>query len=107
MEISDDDSLISQEEGGWGRKLPCNQKLELIFSRVAPDLVSKSAGLSATDNAEISMILVPQNKGSPAESFLAIILSTISESPMNMGSDSVMLDSSRVIFLGISDFGAE
>ena len=67
MEISDDDSLIGQEEGGWERKLPCNQKLELIFSRVAPDLVSKSAGLrdpghqfqlSAIGNAEISMILV-------------------------------------------------
>ena len=68
MEISEDDSLVGQEEGGWGRKLPCNQKLELIFStRVAPDLVSKSAGLrdpghqfqlAAMDNAEISMILV-------------------------------------------------
>ena len=64
-EIIDEESLVGQEEGGWGRKLPCNQNLELIFSMVAPGLVNKSAGLrdpghqlqlSAIDNAEISMV---------------------------------------------------
>ena len=37
--------LIRQLDAGVERKLPCNQNLDLIFSRVDPDLVNKSAGL--------------------------------------------------------------
>ena len=67
-EMRDAQGLVGQEDGGWGRKLPCNQNLEFSFSSVDPDLVSRSAGLSApghqcqlavADRAEISMILVP------------------------------------------------
>ena len=59
--------LARRKEAGEGNYL-LTKKLKLIFSRVAPGLVSKSAGLrdpghqlqlSAIDNAEISMILVP------------------------------------------------
>ena len=61
-------SLMGQDVSGVVRKLPCNQNLELISSRVEPVLVSRSAGLrapghqnqlSALDNAAISIILVP------------------------------------------------
>ena len=31
-------------KGVWDRKLPCSQNLELNFSRVDPDLLSRSAG---------------------------------------------------------------
>ena len=67
-EMRDTQDLIGQEDGGWDRKLPCSQNLELSFSRVDPDLVSRSAGLSVPghqcqlavfDKADISMILVP------------------------------------------------
>ena len=67
-EMRDAHDLVGQEDGGWDKKLPCNQNLEFSFSSVDPDLVSRSAGLSApghqfqlavADRAEISMILVP------------------------------------------------
>ena len=67
-EMRDAQGLVGQEDGGWGRKLPCNQNLEFSFSSVDPDLVSRSAGLSApghqcqlavADREEISKILVP------------------------------------------------
>ena len=67
------------------RKLPCNQNLEPIFPSVEPDLVSKSVGLripgqqnqlSTSVSMDISMILVPQNIGRSAGSFLVIILRT-------------------------------
>ena len=60
--------FTSQEVSGVGRKLPCNQNLELMSSRVEPALVSRSAGLrapghqnqlSAFDSAAISIILDP------------------------------------------------
>ena len=60
--------LIGQDDLGWGRKLPCNQKSDLIWSQVEPVLVSRSAGLrcpghqnqqSDEDAADISMSLVP------------------------------------------------
>ena len=60
--------LTGQDFSGSGKKLPCNQNLELISSRVEPILVSRLAGLSvprhqnqlsASDNAAISKILVP------------------------------------------------
>ena len=66
-EMRDTHDLIGQEDGGWDRKLPCNQNLELSFSSVDPDLVSRSAGLSVPghqcqlavfDRADISIILV-------------------------------------------------
>ena len=37
--------LIGQDDLGWGRNLPCNQKSDLIWSQVEPVLLSKSAGL--------------------------------------------------------------
>ena len=37
--------LVGQEDLGMGRKLPCNQNLDLIWSQVEPVLVSRSAGL--------------------------------------------------------------
>ena len=67
-EMRDAHDLVGQEDGGWDKKLPCNQNLEFSFSSVDSDLVSRSAGLSAPgfqcqlavfDRAEISMILVP------------------------------------------------
>ena len=67
-EMRDAQGLVGQEDGGWGRKLPCNQNLEFSFSSVEQDLVSRSAGLSApghqfqlavADREEISKILVP------------------------------------------------
>ena len=36
--------LTSQDVSKSGKKLPCNQNLELISSRVEPVLVSKSVG---------------------------------------------------------------
>ena len=60
--------LIGQDDLGWGRKLPCNQKSDFIWSTVEPNPVSKSAGLRGPghqnqqtdeDAAEISMSLVP------------------------------------------------
>ena len=60
--------FVGQVETGLGRKRPRNQNLELIFSCVEPDLVSKSAGfkdpghhiqLSAVVCDRISMTLVP------------------------------------------------
>ena len=60
--------LIGQDDLGWGRKLLCNQKSDLIWSQVELVLVSKSAGLrgpghqnqqSDEDVAEISLSLVP------------------------------------------------
>ena len=68
LEMRDAQDLVGHEEGGWGRKLPCNQKLEFNFYSVNPNLVSRSAGLrdpghqyqlTAADRAEISKILVP------------------------------------------------
>ena len=37
--------LTGNEFSRVGKKLPCNQKSELISSKVVPILVSKSAGL--------------------------------------------------------------
>ena len=60
--------LKGQEVSEVGRKLPCNQNLEVISSRVKPVLVSRSAGfrapghqnmLLASDSAAISIILAP------------------------------------------------
>ena len=60
--------LIGQDDLGWGRKLPCNQKSDLIWSQVELVLVSKSARLrgprhqnqqSDEDVVETSMSLVP------------------------------------------------
>ena len=34
--------FVGQVGTGFGKKLPCNQKSELIFSSVEPDLVSRS-----------------------------------------------------------------
>ena len=60
--------LIGQEDGGSGRKLPFNQKSELIWSQEEPVLVCRSAGLrgsedqnqsSGEDTEEISMSRVP------------------------------------------------
>ena len=45
LDRRDAQGLVGHLEIGLRRKLPRNQKLELIFSRVEPDLVSKSAGL--------------------------------------------------------------
>ena len=45
LEMRDAQDLVGHEEGGWGRKLPCNQKLEFNFYSVNPNLVSRSAGL--------------------------------------------------------------
>ena len=68
LEMRDIQDLVAQEDGGWDKKLPCNQNLEFKFSSVDPDLVSRSAGLSdpghqcqlaVADRVEISMILVP------------------------------------------------
>ena len=82
------------------RKLPCNQNLQLNLSSVDPDLVNRSAGsrdpghqyqLTALDRADISMILVPLNMGSPAGLSLVIILSMILESPMNTGTRGLYL----------------
>ena len=38
---------MGQAETGFGKKLPCNQKSELIFFCIEPDLVSRSSGLRA------------------------------------------------------------
>ena len=43
--MRDAHGFVGQVQMGCGRKLPCNQKLELIFSSVEPDFVSRSAGL--------------------------------------------------------------
>ena len=60
--------LTGQEFFGAGRKLLCNQNLELISSRVEPLLVSRLVGLSvpghqiqssALNNTAISIILAP------------------------------------------------
>ena len=60
--------LIGQDDLGWGRKLLCNQKSDLIWSQVELVLVSKSARLrgprhqnqqSDEDVVETSMSLVP------------------------------------------------
>ena len=68
LEMRDPQGLVGNEDGGWGRKLPCNQNVQSIFFSVHPDLVSRFAGLreprhqyqlTAHDRAEISMILVP------------------------------------------------
>ena len=40
---SDAQLFVGQEDLSWGRKLPCDQKPELIRSQVEPDLVSRSA----------------------------------------------------------------
>ena len=67
-EMRDVQNLVGQEEGGWDKKLSCNQNLEFSFTSVNPDLVSRSAGLSdpghqcqlaIADRAKISMTLVP------------------------------------------------
>ena len=117
--------LIGQDDLGWGRKLPCNQKSDLIWSQVERVLMSKSAGLrghghqnqqSDEDVADISISLVPKNTGGLAGSFLAIILRTISETPINTGGERDTLDNSWLIFCSIlvartapaiSDWGAE
>ena len=68
LEMRDEHGLLGQVETGFRRKLPNNQKLELIFFSVEPDLVSKLAGfrgpghhiqLSVVVCDRISMILVP------------------------------------------------
>ena len=60
--------LIVQECSDWERKILWSQKSELICSKVAPDLLSRSAGLSGPGHqnqlsefvsAAISIILVP------------------------------------------------
>ena len=60
--------LVGQEDFSWGKKLPYNQNLELIWSQLVPDLVSRPAGLrfpghqnqlSCEEIEEISMSLVP------------------------------------------------
>ena len=43
--MRDADGFVRQLDVRVERKLPCNQNLDLIFSNVDPDLVSKSAGL--------------------------------------------------------------
>ena len=45
LEMRDAQGLVGHEDGGWGRRLPCNQNLLFNFSSVDPDLVSRSAGL--------------------------------------------------------------
>ena len=83
------------------------ERVEKNTTRVEPHLVSRSAGLrdpghhiqlSAVFNVDISIILFSSNIGRLAGSFLATILSTISESPMNTGSEKEVLCSSRLIF---------
>ena len=67
-EMRDAHGLVGQVETWFRRKLSYNQKSELIFSSVEPDLVSESAGfrgpghhiqLSVVVCDRISMILVP------------------------------------------------
>ena len=71
---------------------------------------------SDEDVADISISLVPKNTGGLAGSFLAIILRTISETPINTGGERDTLDNSWLIFCSIlvartapaiSDWGAE
>ena len=45
LEMRDAQGLVGHKDGGWIRKLPCNQNFQFNFSSVGPDLVSRSAGL--------------------------------------------------------------
>ena len=68
LEIKEVLASTGQDFSGDGRKLPCSQNPELMLSRVAPVLISRSAALtfpghqnhlSVLDRAAISMTLVP------------------------------------------------